>query len=118
MDDRKNGMKLYETVVTFTQDIKTIESLESFYKKNEQDFFAKLKAMSPSYYKLAIQHMSNMRKKIQERKKYFVDVRITWTGQVEGETEEEVIKTTQSLFLKNHSLPISEKQIKILGEGE
>ena len=116
MDDRKNGMKLYETVVTFTQDIKTIESLESFYKKNEQDFFAKLKAMSPSYYKLAIQHMSNMRKRIKEKKKYFVDVRITWTEQVEGESEEEVIKTTQSLFLKNHSLPISEKQIKILGE--
>ena len=35
-DDRINGMKLYETVVTFTQDIKTIESLESFYKKNEK----------------------------------------------------------------------------------
>ena len=118
MDDRKNGMKLYETVVTFTQDIKTIESLESFYKKNEQDFFAKLKAMSSSYYKLAIQHMSNMRKRIKEKKKYFVDVRITWTEQVEGESEEEVIKTTQSLFLKNHSLPISEKQIKILGEVE
>tara|TARA_R100000315_G_C5205770_1_gene121567 strand:- start:503 stop:859 length:357 start_codon:yes stop_codon:yes gene_type:complete len=118
MDDRKNGMKLYETVVTFTQDIKTIESLESFYKKNEQDFFAKLKAMSPSYYKLAIQHMSNMRKRIKEKKKYFVDVRITWTEQVEGESEEEVIKTTQSLFSTNHSLPISEKQIKILGEVE
>ena len=93
-------MKLYETVVTFTQDFKTINALESFYKENEKTFFAKLKAMSPSYYKLAIQHMSNMRKKIQERKKYFVDVRITWTGQVEGETEEKIatLQTVLSAF--------------------
>ena len=115
-DDRINGMKLYETVVTFTQDIKTIESLESFYKENEKDFFEKLKAMSPSYYRLAIKHMGNMRERIKSKKKYFVDVKMIWTQMIGGDDEEQVIENTKKHFDDTYGFIPKDKNIKVLGE--
>ena len=116
-DDIITGKRVYDGMYTFTKDCKSIKALETFYEINKETF-AKLKALSPSYYEKIIEHMKTMREKIESQTKYFVDVKMIWTKGIEGKDEEQVIANTKDIFWEEFGIALEDNHIKVVGKSD